>query len=978
VFDDPLSPALLAFIALIACAYVPYEIRRRRPDSAPPVANRSAASSDWIVILAVVPAFAGMLWLLKASSRETIHADIDMTVSRGQLAQVYFNEQWAKPIRASLDLNAHRKYRFDGLPDDISYLRLDPANAAGARVVLCDIAIWRGPVLLHRFSIDEIRKWTFVETSNAVTENGCLVFQTTTTGGRLFTNMNVSAGARSALLIYLAAAVRNPHVFALGFTGAFLLFLLAGLTRRAFLADATAVALTAAAAFPVAWLAMHLPSSPPPIAQAVGMSSYLGHSKFVEHLASVFLLALAVAAGWAANRIRGVSAAATPGAGDHGTSRVKPAWVRWTVHVLVLLVLAAMFQPNLPAALEQLKHQTFGVQQWDSVGYMTWWYFVAAGRVPGRDFWYPYAGTYMHTAPFPVAHIEVFLYTVTILWLLYLGIAGLVGGRLRRGLALFGVVLIPVVLNIFFGWTRYLLCVLLVLWYLRTVQAKRPRFSTSAALAFVSGLVFFYEPAQFMYASAAIALYIVLSIPRPIPRPIRARQIAVALLGIVKQQWLIAGVPLATGIAAATFIFAVNGMLGGVIAFYRSMDVQSIYGAWPAPVDNWAIPLLRFETVFLLSMLLIAAAARRWFAEKDEGDPALTALLLLGATTFLVFQKLIVRPHIWDSVQMFPFLMLVIYVLGVWRRKTIAQGIVAGCFAGCALAMAVNQGTAGWMMRMIAGSPRTAAANADFLVHGAPGAAHATLDLFTPERLTGFVDENSALHALASRYGMTSTDKIFVLGDDSLLYVLRRQDSPYMINLYNSSPVDEQERTVRWLEQNRPRFVVWDPHEASFDWVPNVVRTPLIYRYVVDHYAYLGTSGRFHLLGLRTAGAVPDFAYWRHALGPVVHMGHLPAISRLSDYPECRAGRSPCTDVLVVHFGGAEPPEESKATVKVETSGGPMELRFDVERGRRDYVFNLGRQWFWGIARPANPAASMPDRGAQVRIERRAQRPILY
>ena len=970
MFADPLSPALLVFIALVACAYAVHELRSRGPGRTPSPAVRAAAPRGWIVILAAIPAFAAMLWVLKASSREVIHADVEMTVSGGQLARLYFNEQWAKPISVPLDLNARKRYRFDGLPDKISYLRLDPGNAREARVVLCSITIRRGAVLLRRFSADDIRAWTFVEMSNAGSENGCLVLRTATTGGRLFTNMNVSAGPRSALVTYLTTAVRNPHIFALGFTGAFLLFLLAGLTRRTFLADAAAVALTAAAAFPVAWLAMRLPGSPPPVAQAVGMSSYLGRSKLVEHLASVFLLALAVAAGWAAGRIRSAS---VPVLENHGTSPAKPRWVRWTVHVLVLLVLAALMQPSLPAALDEMKRQTFGVQQWDSETYMTWWYFTAAGRVPGRDFWYPYAGSYLHMAPFPVAQIEVFLYTVIVLWLFYLGLAGLVGGRLRQALAVFGLVLIPLVLNIFFEWTRYLLAVILVLWYLRTVQAKGPRFSASAALAFVSGLVFFYEPAQVIYASAAIALYVVLSIPRPV----RVRRLAAAVLEIAKRQLLIAGIPMAIGIGAATLILAAEGMLGGVISVYRSMDVQSVYGAWPAPIDLWALPVLRFETVFLLSILLAAVAARRWLAEKDEAEPALAALLLLGAAGFLVFQKQIVRPHIWDSVQMFPFLMLVVYVLAVWRKRTMAQGIVVGCFAGCALAMTVNQGAAGWLLRRIAGSPRVAAINTGFLARGAPGAAHATLDLFTPERLTGFADENSALRALAARYGMTGKDRIFVLGDDSLLYVLRRQDPPYMINLYNGSPIDEQERTVKWLERNRPRFVLWDPDNASFDWVPNVVRTPLIYRYVVDRYAYLGSSGRFHLLGLRAAGAPPDFAYWRHALGPVVHMGRLPAISRLSDYPECRAGRSPCTDVLIVHFE-AQPPPESKAAVRVETSGGPMELRFDVERGRRDYVFNLDRQWFWGIARPANPAASMQNPAARVRIERRAQPPILY
>jgi hypothetical protein len=973
MFPSPLSSALAIFVLIVSAAFMIGEWRRRRPGVTLRRLLWAAVSSDWVVFAAAIPALAGTLWLLKASTQDVVNADIDMKVSGGKVAQLYVNEQWTAPFRAPLVVNARHNYRFSGLPNEISHLRLDPANVADATIVLCGIAIRRGSTLVRRIGADEIKGWTFVEMSQVGEENGCLVLQTSTVSGRLFAATQVSAGGQSAVMARLVTAVRDPHVYSLGFIGAFLLFLLAGLRRKPFLQDAIAVSLMAVAAFPVAWLVMRLPTSPLPVAQAVGMASFQGYPKVNDHLISIALLFCAVGAGWLASRLR-VSGEETACFGETGgLSRY-----RWVVHVLVLLALAGMFQPDLPATFDQLKAQHFTSQDWDMQNSITWRYLIASGQVPFRDFWFPYSGFYLHLRTFPFAHIVSSLYTVTTLWFLYLGLVGLARERLRLSLAVFGLVLVALVLNVFWGWSRYVLALDVVLLYLNAAQTKRLRLQTALPLGLISALAFFYEPAQFFYASAGIVLHVALDLLWPIPRPFRLRQIAVSMRDLLRERARTVGIPMATGVAAVLVLLAASGMLPGFLAFQLSMGVQSVYGAWPAHADDWALPIVRFKMVFLLFFLLIAVAVRRWTAEGEQRRPALTSLLLLGAAGFIVWQKQLDRPHNWEVVQIYPFILVVLYAVSVWRGRTIPQGLVAGCFMGCTLALAVHQGIAVSLARLVVASPQTAIKNARFLRSGDPGVARATLDLFTPAHLTAFTQENEALRQLTDRYGMTSADRIFVLGDDSLLYVLRNQEPPYMINLYNDSPINEQERTVRWLEQDRPRFVLWDPANATFDFVPNLVRVPLIYRYVVDHYAYVGSSGRFQLLGLLPAGVRPDLAYWRQVLGSTLDLGYVPSISRLSDYPECRPGKSPCTDLLEVRFNGPEPPVPGKATVVVATTGGPMDLQFDKVPGRREYVFNLDRLWFWGFARPAIPQAALEGGGAQVRIERRMQRHILY
>src|SRR5262249_23641140 len=65
--------------------------------------------------------------------------------------------------------------------------------------------------------------------------------------------------------------------------------------------------------------------------------------------------------------------------------------------------------------------------------------------------------------------------------------------------------------------------------------------------------------------------------------------------------------------------------------------------------------------------------------------------------------------------------------------------------------------------------------------------------------------------------GAVVSDSIFVLGDDPDLYMVLRRPVAFHPNFYNQSPVMEQRRTLEWIRDHKPKFLIWDPEKRFFD-----------------------------------------------------------------------------------------------------------------------------------------------------------------
>ena len=118
---------------------------------------------------------------------------------------------------------------------------------------------------------------------------------------------------------------------------------------------------------------------------------------------------------------------------------------------------------------------------------------------------------------------------------------------------------------------------------------------------------------------------------------------------------------------------------------------------------------------------------------------------------------------------------------------------------------------------------------------------HANLGRTQLARYTEDLDASSAIR------GLLDGGRLFVLGDAQYLYPLVGTDPYWMISLYDMSPVAEQKRVIDLLGESPPAVVAVDRRDISFDKVPNVLRTPLVYRWVIDHYRFDRSVGPYDL-----------------------------------------------------------------------------------------------------------------------------------
>jgi hypothetical protein len=665
---------------------------------------------------------------------------------------------------------------------------------------------------------------------------------------------------------------------------------------------------------------------------------------------------------------------------DHSGTSNNAAGARrwaWIWHIAVLLLLLLYFQPNLRTELAAAKTATYNSVGWDDTVATVWHYLVYAGLRPYRDFWYPYTGVYTQLLPLPWGSLMYMVYQVLPLWFLYLGLYQIAGRRQLQALSVFSLILVPVWLGCFPGYDRYLLCAGVALLYLPAAAAKQFDWRVHLPFAASVAWAFFSEPTQVLYAVAGIAAHTIASLPA-VAEHERSAGIAARAKALSRQRIRYVVVPALAGVLIATGFFAANGMLPGLLRFEASIGDQAAYGAYPAKIGDWVFPALHPDTLFLFLFLLIACSFYRYLRSSARPGDLEMALLLICAVGFLCMQKQIMRPHAMYQVGILVYVGLVLHGLALWRERAfLVRPVLAAC-VGLALALSITRGAFDEVYRRtVTRAASKASANLETLTHHGAEIRAADASYYAGQRYVGDPEMRAAATALESECGMRPEDRIYVLGDDALFYVLAGRPTPYIFNAYNTSPIYEQERVVAWIERVRPRFVLWDPEAAVFDQIPHTVRVPLIYSYVARQYSLLRTVGRFHILTLRQPGQPPDVGYWRDALGNTIDLGHIPSRTEVSDFDKCGGGA--CAPVLVVKVPKASRRWSAETGVTLRTSSGPFGISFAVVPNRDIYVIPLERLWFWGLVGSTSPDVVPLDARVHVSIEQRAKsQSVLY
>ena len=705
-------------------------------------------------------------------------------------------------------------------------------------------------------------------------------------------------------------------------------------------------------ACPLALIIRQIPVTAPPVSHAIGNANYTGYPKFQDHLVSVVLLALCAGLAWMVARlipVAGLDHAAEPPAAE----APRPGRAFRLTAAGMWLALLARYLPNLSADLDQLSRATFYPAGFDDQNFRLWGYLVAHGYLPFRDFWYTYSGFFAHLLPFPTGNLLATVQAMITLWYLYLALRYLFPRLPWAALGLFLFALIPALDGEFIGSFRYLLGIDVALLYPALLDAPKRQRRRQAWFASLVAIAFWYEPVQLLYASAGILTHIVLA---AWPAEHVHWRAALAQAGrVLRQRAVTVALPAAIGILPVLLFLAAAGMLPGFLSFQLSLSDQSVYAAVPANVVRWTLPLLRFDAVFILLFFTLVLAFHEYFRHSRPPGAAAVALLVVSLAGLMTMQKQLVRPYNMEVVQIVPYVAALLYGICAWPRRTRGQAAVVAMFLGYVLGIAQSQGVFRQLYGSVLDIPNRLEGDLSTFSMRGSDVQWARISAYDPGRFREFVPENAVLQVLKREFNWTSDQTLYVLGDDSSFYILAGQKPPYVANNYNCSPLAEQRHVLAWLRSERPRFVVWNPVDASFDGVPHVVRLPVIYQYVVEHYRPLKVVGPYQILTLKTEPAETDSQYWLNELGSTIDLGHIPQLTAPSAYHPCPAvAPARCGTVLYIHWPAAISP--GKAAVLMDSLAGPLKVQFDLVPGSRDYIIDGDRLWFRSFLRPEDHA----------------------
>ena len=881
---------------------------------------------------------------------------VDLAVSAGQVIQVFVNDTSREPLRASIIPGVRHTYEFPGIVEDVNMLRFDPTDIGDADVVIHSVELVAASRTLAKYGPSEVSTWWRNGIVPQEVDRG-FGFRSAHSDPILQSNDHVRLPRVSSpwKVVLHDALFDTPiqplvwllPVLALGYAVAG-----GGFAHLALIASTLALG---------PWLLREISGRELGVVAAtvaVSRAAFLGESLRAQQIAVTAVagasIAFAVVVGWAARLRRkdGAWTAVPEGPVVSSRSRSLSLVVAW-------IALGLLVSPNLAEQLAGMSSTTYS-PQWDADNVLYWANLTHSGAVAFRDFWYTYGAFTLFDLPWPAGPSIRWAYETLMFGALLWGLWRLVPeSRLSACLVVFLVVLayrLPLIFQV----ERYLLGPAIVIGYLAARRDVPVQPWSLGPFWLATALALLFDPPQVLYAGPALLLLSGMDFwtCRPLSRT--------ALVSFVRLPLLAGAGVMVLALGAGAWL-AGHGQLAGFWGFYSQVADTFQYAAHPTLFDPaWPIFDLRH------AMLLWPAFAMSIGAYEltRRGDRRLGEVLLtLGLLTFMTMQKHLVRPMEFTMGTLALFGSLSYVAVGR-RSSSVRFQAIGAIFAGVSLAVLVTHGRTEIAGSLLMDAPRRALGSLRLLT--TKEAVRRANDLrFAPERFASYRQERELIEGIRERWHTSGPLSVFMLSDAPIAYLMTGQRPVWFSNMYNTSPVYEQERMSEWLAKTPPSYVAFDPGFLEFDRVPTAVRVPIVVKAVIDGYVPAGRTGHFEVLRRRRKGESVPLGYWRQQLGNSINLGHLLESIDSSTYGPCQDGR-PCEHYLAVTVEPTSNPQPT-AALEIEVGGSPFEIRFALSPGKTDYIVPLSRLWVWHAAKAAGASVEIgrPRASSLVRLASR-------
>lgn len=911
-------------------------------------------ASPYFLLLIAIVGFCAGLFLHDSISLQPIDLSVDMDVDKGSCAEVYINGKANPFYRSSLIPGRRHVYRFSGLPAIITHIRIDPTDTPQADIKIYGLVFSRGEEKLEQMGGSNLRRWDLlnarsIETNGPVfrleskTEDPIIshkadyVFSKRLEGlSKSITKYLVSkkmAGVITdssdiavvfilfGLLILLIADFRAPYRFMGPPFLILLVFLLFFRNNGKSIVD-----------FALGWF-----GRAPPIHYAVGHASYFGYSKSLERLSFyVVILAafLVMAMVFLVYRKWGKS--------DNSIAdnlNIQPATkpVSWIFLLILLGMLAILGFPQLNQAFANLSHANHSVH-YDRLSMVTWQYETQMGWLPFKDFWYPYGGFAYIDGPFPWEMMGFSVLNFIVFASFVIAVYCLVDRNKWWTLILVGLVLLLVASRYIIDPYRYFISLDVVLLFLVLQRNRRLSYFYYVLYGIFSGLFFIYDPVYLVYASIPILVLLVVYLIKTkdkVQRSLHLRKVAAS------------GAVFVLFVLADIVLLWKQGQLEGFLYYFKHLNTLMVSAAIPVPLKTW----FRFGTapsnflVYLIPFFMVYGLYLRVVRKQDAPDSECGSILLsIGLLSFILFQKNLLRWHMgpqiigicivggflylyhwsryWSRFQKGSAVFILLFLLGF--KQVDWQPTVNRYFKTVPYLLG--------NMQILTRSHEEIKQKVD---------SYFSAESF--QNIPGSIEFEKYYRNVMQR---ESKAPFYVLGDDSFFYIIAKQKPPFHITFYGGCNIFDQKLIADWLEENKVEFVIWKPSFTHFDLVPNLVRVPNIYGYVIKHYEPYGSFSGYQVLKRKDLAQPVDVEFWRRYLGDTIDLGHLPSLTNISKMSNCNIhALSDGHDYLEVKIAGKKVDQQRTILVNV----GDLSFKILFWQNQRDDVYRiyLDHVWFW-------------------------------